>query len=360
MRINVVKSFLPPKEEYLAYIDKIWDSNWLTNNGPLLLDLESKLKHKLSSENLMIVSNGTVAIQIALKALDLDGEVITTPYSYCATTTALLWENCEPVFVDINPTDCNINADLIEDKITEKTQAILATHVYGNPCDLEKIKAIASKHSLKVIYDAAHAFGVTINGNSLLNFGDVSTCSFHATKVFHTIEGGSIVCEDKELFQKMRLFRSFGHINDDYFSMGINGKNSEVHAAMGLSNLPYLEEIIQNRKKVSSWYNEYLNFDKLLTPKSQMEGLSYNYAYYPVIIESKELTKLIIENLNAKDIYPRRYFYPSLNTLDYVNSEDKCPISESIVDRVLSLPLYPDLSKSDVKRISSIINQSIS
>lgn len=360
MRINVVKSFLPPKEEYLAYIDKIWDSNWLTNNGPLLLELEAKLSSYIGNEHLMVVTNGTVALQIAIKALELEGEIITTPYSYCATTTSIVWENCKPVFVDINASDFNINADLIEEKITDKTQAILATHVYGNPCDLAKIEDIARKYNLKVIYDAAHTFGVKVDGKSLLNFGDISTCSFHATKVFHTIEGGSITCNDKALFQKMRLYRSFGHINDDYFSMGINGKNSEVHAAMGLSNLPHLEMIIENRKTVSAWYDEVLNFDKISTAKSKAINLEYNYAYYPVVFESLEKTNEVIEKLNEEEIYPRRYFYPSLNKLDYAKSNDNCPISESVVNRVLSLPLYPDLAKEDVIRISNIINQATS
>jgi dTDP-4-amino-4,6-dideoxygalactose transaminase len=360
VRINVVKAFLPPKKEYEAYLDKIWDNHWLTNNGPLLQELEQKLEKKLNSPHLLFVGNGTIALQLAIKALELKGEIITTPYSYCATTTTILWENCKPVFVDINEHDCNINADLIEAKITNNTSAILATHVYGNPCDVVAIENIAKKHGLKVIYDAAHAFGVTVKGDSLLNFGDIATCSFHATKVFHTIEGGAIVCKDDDLVKNMYLLRSFGHINDDYQSVGINGKNSEFHAAMGLCNLKYVDGLIQERAELSFLYDALLDFSKIRRPFSKQVDLNYNYAYYPVIFEDDDATVRVIEKLNKEDIFPRKYFYPSLNQLDYVKNTDSCPVSESIVHRVLSLPLYPGLEKDVVNKISKIINETIS
>ncbi|MGR3809809.1 DegT/DnrJ/EryC1/StrS family aminotransferase [Jiulongibacter sp. NS-SX5] len=359
MSIFVTKSFLPPKVEYQKYLDEVWESHWLTNNGPILQKLEAKLKDFLDYENFLYVSNGTIALQLAIKALELDGEIITTPYSYCATTTSILWENCKPVFADINEHDLNINPELVEGKITEKTQAIMATHVYGNPCDVQSLEKIGQKCNIPVIYDAAHAFGASLNGKSLLAYGDVSTCSFHATKVFHTVEGGSIMCRNKELFEKLKLYRSFGHVNDDYFTQGINGKNSEFHSAMGLANLPYLEQNIAKRKVVSERYDQLLNFNKLFKPYSKESGFEYNYAYYPVVFESDEVTIRVIENLKKNQIFPRRYFYPSLNKLSYVNSQDVCPISESVVNRVLSLPLYPDLAMEDVDRIIEIINQTI-
>jgi dTDP-4-amino-4,6-dideoxygalactose transaminase len=358
-RVNVTKSFLPPQEEYEAYLAKIWKASWLTNNGPLVVELEEKIKQYIDSQYFAFLSNGTIAIQIALKALELKGEIITTPFSYCATTTSVLWENLEPVFVDINETDLNINANLIEAAITPQTSAILATHVYGNPCDVELIEKIAKKHNLKVIYDAAHAFGVKYKGKSLLVYGDISTCSFHSTKVFHTIEGGSIVCHDPELFEKIKLLRSFGHILDDYYIAGINGKNSEFHAAMGLCNLNHLANIIDGRKKIFRIYDSILNWERLEKPTEKHADLDYNFAYYPVIFESAEITQKVILALNEQNIYPRRYFYPSLNKLTYLKNHQSCPVSEDISSRVLSLPLYPDLGIEIVEKICSIINSNI-
>lgn len=358
-RINVTKSFLPPQEEYQAYLSKIWKTSWLTNNGPLVVELEKEISEYLGEEYFVFLGNGTIALQIAIKALDLSGEIITTPFSYCATTTSILWENLKPVFVDINPIDFNINADLIEAAITEKTTAILATHVYGNPCDVEKIESIAKKHKLKVIYDAAHAFGVKYKGQSLLSYGDLSTCSFHSTKVFHTIEGGSIVCHNKELFEKIKLLRSFGHILDDYHLAGINGKNSEFHAAMGLCNLKHLNTIIQGRKSIFRLYDEKLNWNHLYKPTEKDENLEYNFAYYPVVFENDDITSKVITKLNHENIYPRRYFFPSLNKLSYIIDKNDCPISESISTRVLSLPLYPDLDPEIVSKICNIINSAI-
>jgi dTDP-4-amino-4,6-dideoxygalactose transaminase len=358
--IFVTKSFLAPIEEYHKYTARIWESGILTNNGPLVEELEAKLRIHIDNPYFSYVGNGTIAIQIAIKALELKGSIITTPFSYCATTTAILWENLQPIFVDINSHDLNINADLIEAAIRPDTSAILATHVYGNPCEVEKIEQIARKHSLKVIYDAAHAFGVVYKGKSLLNYGDVSTCSFHSTKVFHTIEGGSIVCHSEEMHHKMRLFRSFGHIKDEYFSIGINGKSSEFHAAMGLVNLPHLPKIIADREKVVRLYDAKLNFDILYKPTETDENTTYNFAYYPVIFPSAKITNKVIEALGKGQIYPRRYFYPSLNTLSYLKNPESCPVSEDLSLRVLSLPLYPELTQNDVHRIIEIINNELS
>lgn len=359
MAIQVTKSFLPDIEQYKKYIDGIWDRGWLTNNGPLVKQLEIELQSFLGVKNLLFVGNGTIAIQIAIKALELEGEIITTPFSYCATTTSILWENCKPVFVDVESNTYNINADLIEAAITDKTCAILATHVYGNPCEVEKIEAIANKYNLKVVYDAAHGFGAIYKGKSVLSFGDVSTCSFHATKVFHSVEGGCIICKDDELYNKMYKYRSFGHINDDYFTIGINGKNSEFHAAMGLCNLPRVDEIIASRKVSCEIYDKLLDWSKLTKPMPQIADFQYNYAYYPVIMPSEKALLSVKEALAKVEIYPRRYFYPSLNQLPYIQNYSPCPVSESASQRALSLPLFFDMNESLILQISQIVNQNL-
>ena len=354
--INVTKTFLPPFEDYTATLKRAWDKAWLTNNGELVQELETKLKEYLGVKHLLFTNNGTVVLQMAIKAYNITKEIITTPFSYVATTNAILWEGCQPVFVDINNRDFCIDADKIEAAITENTEAILATHVYGLPCEIEKIETIAQKHNLKVIYDGAHAFGCVYKGKSLLSYGDISTCSFHATKIFHTVEGGCIITNDDEVARKLMLYRQFGHIGDDYFSMGINGKNSEFHAAMGLCVLPHIMEIIENRKERAELYNTLLDFTKLTRPASVMLE-QYNYAYYPVLFKSEEqlitAKKLLIEN----NVNPRRYFYPSLNKLPFYDELIDCPISEEVSRKVLCLPLYYDLSLEDVNKISQLIKQ---
>ena len=352
--INVTKTFLPPFEEYIRVLKKAWDISWVTNNGKLLQELETRLKEYLGVTNLMFCGNGTIVLQMALKALNITKEVITTPFSYVATANAILWEGCKPVFVDIDPVTLCIDANKIEAAITQDTQAILATHVYGKPCDVERIKVIAAKHGLKVIYDAAHSFGVNYNGKSLLSYGDISTCSFHATKVFHTVEGGCIICQDDELAKKLFLYRSFGHLADDYFSIGINGKNSEFHAAMGLVNLNYLAEIIKKRRALSNYYDEKLRGLSIEIPVVP-PGVEYNYAYYPVIFKSESQLLKAIKILNEMSIFPRRYFFPSLNTLPFMDSSDHCPHSESISKRVICLPLFHDLELKDIDSIAEVL-----
>lgn len=356
--INVTKTYLPPFEEYTAILKRAWDKGWITNNGELVQELEQKLKEYLGVKNLLFTCNGTIVLQMALKALDITKEVITTPFSYVATTNAILWEGCKPVFVDIDANTFCIDADKIEDAITPDTQAILATHVYGIPCDVEKIEAIATKHNLKVIYDGAHAFGCTYKGKSLLSYGDISTCSFHATKLFHTVEGGCIISNDDELSNKLLLSRQFGHIGEEYFSMGINGKNSEFHAAMGLSVLPKLEELITKRKQVSELYNSLLNFNQITKPVIPSDTI-YNYGYYPVVFKNEQIVLKVIETLLKNNITARRYFYPSLNRLAFLNDIQSCEISETISSRVLTLPLFDDLSEENTKRIADIVNQQL-
>ena len=354
--INVTKTYLPPFEEYTAQLKRAWDKEWITNNGELVQELEAKLKGYLGVKNLLFTSNGTIVLQMALKALNITKEVITTPFSYVATTNAIVWEGCQQVFVDIDPLTFCIDAKKIEAAITKETQAILATHVYGIPCEVEAIDAIAKKHGLKVIYDAAHAFGVEYKGKSLLSYGDISTCSFHATKVFHTGEGGCIIASDNDLARKLMLYRQFGHVYEDYFSIGINGKNSELHAAMGLCVLPEIDNIIADRKTISQQYDAAL-FALVQRPFMQA-GLQYNYGYYPIVFKSEEQLLKVVENLKQKNISGRRYFYPSLNELPYLQKQS-CPVSEDLSRRVLCLPLYFGLTEHEVKLILDCIIKTI-
>lgn len=348
--IPVTKSYLPPIEEYIGYLKTIWESNQLTNNGQLVQELEVKLKKYLGVKHLFFVSNGTIALQIAIKALNLVGEVITTPFSYVATTSSIVWEGCEPVFVDINPRTLCIDPDLIESAITPATSGILATHVYGIPCDVRMIQTIAQKHGLSVIYDAAHTFGVNYQGRSLVSYGEISTLSFHATKLFHTVEGGAVITDNDELAHRISYMRNFGHNGQEAFwGLGINGKNSEFHAAMGLCNLSHLEELIAARKQVSGWYDEQLVASSLRKPVLP-EFTEYNYSYYPVLFPSEDALIRSKDRLNESKIFPRRYFYPSLSNLPYINKFD-CPMGENISSRVLCLPLFPDLSLDQVRSI---------
>lgn len=348
--INVTKTFLPSFDEYAAVLKRAWDKSWVTNNGELVQELEEKLKEYLGVKYLIFCNNGTIALQIALKALNIQGEVITTPFSYVASTTAILWENCTPVFADINEEDFCINVSKIEAAITPKTKAILATHVYGQACNVNAIKNIADKYRLKIIYDGAHAFGTKYEGRSILDFGDISTCSFHATKLFHTAEGGCIITNDNELARISYLYRQFGHIGDDYYTMGINGKSSELHAALGLCNLNYIEDILKRRKQQWLYYEELLRvkfFQTMRIPASS----EYNYSYFPLIFENENLLMQAMSALKEKDIIPRRYFFPSLNTLPYLKYQS-APISESIAKRVICLPLFYDMTKKEQEMIA--------
>jgi dTDP-4-amino-4,6-dideoxygalactose transaminase len=355
--INVTKTYLPPFEEYAAVLKRAWDSNWITNNGELLRELEIKLKDYLGVEHLLFCANGTIVLQMALKVLKITKEVITTPFSYVATANAILWEGCTPVFVDIRPDTFCIDANKIEAAITENTEAILATHVYGFPCNVEDIQKIAEKYNLKVIYDGAHCFGCRYKGKSLLSFGDIGTCSFHATKIFHTVEGGAIICNDENLYRQLLLFRQFGHEADEYFSIGINGKNSEFHAAMGLCVLPKLNDIICRRKTLTKLYSDTLRRDKIEIRFPDF-AFEFNYGYYPILFESESVLLKVRELLLQKNISTRRYFFPSLNELPFIHYQS-CKISESVSRRVLSLPLYYGLCEDEVIHISEIINSAV-
>lgn len=356
--IEVTRPFLPPKEEYEKYLSEVWERNWLTNNGPLVNELELQLKKYLGINHLLYLNNGTIAIQIAIKALGLKGGIITTPFSYVATTSSIVWESCVPVFVDIDKDSFNINPDLIEAAITPNTTGILATHVYGNPCDVVAIDKIAKKHNLKVIYDGAHCFGTTFNGKSILNYGDVSTISFHATKLFHTVEGGAVVTNNPEVLRVMARMRNFGHNGPDKFDgVGINGKNSEFHAAMGLVNLKYASHILEKRKKDHAAYDTWLNQLNLQKP-SIMEGVQFNHSYYPVVFDSEETCVKVFEALAQQRISARRYFYPVLSNLNYVEKQTM-PVADEVSRKILCLPLFEQLKSSELDMICRIILRTV-
>lgn len=356
--IPVTKSFIPPIEEYSQIVERSFNNGWLTNRGELVLELEGKLKDFLGIDNILITNNGTIPIQIALKLFGEQGEIITTPFSYVATTSSIVWENCTPVFVDIEPDFWTIDPKKIEEAITDRTTAILATHVFGNPCDVEAIEVIAKKHGLRIIYDAAHSFGVQYNGKSMFDYGDISTCSFHATKVFHTGEGGAIFCNDKELQNKIYYSHNFGHDGPLAFhGLGINAKISELQAAMGLSVLPYMPQIIEGRKNIVKKYLATLE-DSNVQTISVRPGTDWNYSYFPIVFESVNTREAVEKTLNEAGIFPRRYFYPSLNTLPYV-SKKSMDLSESISERILCLPLYYDLSEESVDLISKLIKKHV-
>ncbi|MBP6182576.1 DegT/DnrJ/EryC1/StrS family aminotransferase [Flavobacterium sp.] len=354
--INVTKTFFPPIAEYQAQVQRIWENQWLTNRGALLLELEEQLTEYLALQQskIIVMNNGTIPIQIALKLLANGGEVITTPFSYVATTAAIVWENCTPVFVDIHPDFLTIDETKIEAAITDKTTCILATHVFGNPCNIEAIETIAQKHNLKVIYDAAHCFGVTYQGKSIFEYGDICTCSFHATKLFHTGEGGALFTKDADLFHQCFYSHNFGHNGPlDFHGLGINGKISELQAAMGLSVLPHMKEIVNGRQTAVNYYNTHLDWNKLKKMQLREETI-WNYSYYPVLFESEADLLATQQLLNQEQIFPRRYFYPSLNTVEF--SKGECmSISESISSRVLCLPLYAGLKRDVILSICNLI-----
>jgi dTDP-4-amino-4,6-dideoxygalactose transaminase len=353
--LHVTKSYLPDLKEYVDYLEKIWSSNHLTNDGPLLLELEKKLAEFLEVDNLIFVGNGTIALQLALKAYNVVGDVVTTPFSYCATTNALIWEGCNPIFADIDPVSLTVESSQLNRKITAKTKAILTTHVYGNAGDLEKQEEIASNADIPLIYDGAHAFGVRYKGKSIFNYGDITTCSFHATKIFHTVEGGAIITKDPLVADKVRELRSFGHKGDVYLSAGINGKNSEFHAAMGLVNLKHFNQIKNHRKKASELYE--LTLDKNVQTIQWNSFVERNYSYFPIVGYDSEHLLKIISRLNEANIFPRRYFYPSLNELPFLLKQS-CPNSEDIANRILCLPLSASISDVEILEVVKIINSS--
>ncbi|MGX7709201.1 DegT/DnrJ/EryC1/StrS family aminotransferase [Methylobacterium sp. Gmos1] len=359
MVIPVTKPFLPERVEFERLIDGVWSRNWLTNNGPLVNELEIKLKERISVDHLLFVTNGTVALEYCIRSLGKKGNVITTPFTYIATASSLVWHDFCPIFVDIDEETFNISPDSVE-KALQSTDAvaILATHVFGNPCHVVSLQNIAQKYNTALIYDAAHAFGVSINSKSVATFGDMSAFSFHATKLFHTVEGGGVVTREPNRLARMAAFRNFGHITPDTFSeAGINGKNSEFHAAMGLAVLPHLDKIILRRKELSVRYNTKLENSNIKRQKIDPQ-VEYNYAYYPALFESEAVMLSCKQELEAHNIFPRRYFYPALSDIPFFNSK-KISTATDIASRILCLPLYHELSFEEVDLISRIILRTI-
>lgn len=357
--VFVTQPSLAPLEEYAEILKGVWERGILTHNGPLVQQLEKDLCRKLHLNNMVIVSNGTIALQMAIKALALQGEIITTPFTWVATVSAIKWEGCTPVFCDIQAETLNIDASKIEALITDKTVAIMPVHVFGNPCDVEAIEAIAKKHNLKVIYDGAHAIGSTYNGKSLLSYGDITATSLHATKLLNTGEGGACIATDDDLHKKLQRIRFFGH-NDakDVIEDGFNGKLTEVHAALGIANMKYYDEVLEDRKRKYTQYKELLSASSQLAFQKLIHGET-NYSYFPVIFQSEERLLHVEKVLNEQQIYPRRYFYPSVNAYTKIVSYQPTPVSENISKRILCLPLYWELSGESLCRITGYINGAI-
>lgn len=358
--INVTKTYLPDKEKYKKYIDEIYTNGQITNRGPLVRRLEERLSKYLGVKNLILVANGTVALEIAYRTLGVKGFAITTPFSFVATTSSLVTNGILPIFADIDPETFNIDPSNIEALITPNTSAIVATHVFGNACNIEKLDAIAKKHRLKVIYDGAHAFDVKYKGQNIAHYGDITTLSFHATKLFHTIEGGALIINDDELVQKARFLINFGIKNQEKIpELGTNAKMNEFEAAMGLCILDDIEEIKQKRKIVNDRYRKALK--SLVRFQELCPNATENYSYCPVIFKSEEQLLKVQKALNEKDIFPRRYFYPSLDTLDYIEPKQICPISRDISKKILCLPIFSELDGNIqdkiIKIISGIVNE---
>jgi len=366
--IYVTQPSLPPLEEFTEYLKQIWESKILTNNGPFHKQFEKELGDYLGVKYLSLFANGTLALVTALQALRITGEVITTPFSFVATTHSLWWNNIKPVFVDIEPDYFTLDPDKIESAITPQTTAILPVHVYGNPCKIDKIQKIADTYGLKVIYDAAHAFGVNIHGNSILNFGDLSILSFHATKVFNTIEGGAIICHNENTKQRIDYLKNFGFAGETtVIAPGINAKMNELQAAFGLVQLKHIDEYIAKRKAIADMYRNELSSIKGIRVLCDIEGVDHSYTYFPMLVDEKlydESRDATYERLKKNGIYGRRYFYPLISQfptyrgLPSANSEN-LPLATYVAEQVICLPIYPDLDFNIVQRICEIIRVKI-
>lgn len=358
--IQVTRSSMPGFEEYMEEIKDIWDSHWLTNMGVKHKQLEAELLKYLNTHNITLFTNGHLALECVIAALNLTGEIITTPFTFASTTHAIVRNGLEPVFCDINPNDYTIDTDKIQNLITDKTSAIIPVHVYGNICNTEEIERIARKHNLKVIYDAAHTFGITVNDLGIANFGDASIFSFHATKVFNTIEGGAVAFKDEKLSKILYDIKNFGITGPESVEyVGGNAKMNEFQAAMGICNLRHVDKEIEKRKIVVERYIERLsniNGVKLCKPQA---GIKSNYAYFPVVFDGYKLNRdEVFENLKKENIIARKYFYPLTNSFECYEGRfnvQKTPVAKYIADRVLTLPLYADLDLEDVDRICDII-----
>lgn len=357
--IYVTQPSLAPLEEYVELLKGVWESGILTHNGPLVQQFEKDLAAKLGIQNFVAVTNGTVALQMAIKALELKGEIITTPFTWIATVSAIKWEGCTPVFCDIEPDTFNIDPTKIEALITDKTVAIMPVHVFGNPCDVDAIDAIAKKHNLKVIYDAAHAIGSTCKGKCVLEFGDISATSLHATKLLNTGEGGGCVTCSEELYEKLKRIRFFGHNDEkDVVEDGFNGKMTEIHAALGLANLKYYDAVLADRKEKYEFYKDSLKNNKIIRFQDIKIG-NTNYSYFPVVFINECQLLQCERLLNDSGYFPRRYFYPSVNLYGKILISPAMIKSEDISKRILCLPLYKGLSMLQVSDLIRLIRKSI-
>ena len=353
--INVTKSYLPPMARYVGLLEEVWDSGQITNGGPLCVRLERELADFLGVPHVVLVANGTLALQIAARALRMSGNVITTPFSYVATTSSLVWEGCEPFFVDVKADSLCLDPDQVASALAsgDSFTGIVATHVYGNPCSVDELEGIARAHSVPLLFDAAHAFGVRLDGESLLARGDASVLSFHATKLFHTAEGGAVVTMRDDVAHLARQYRNFGHVTPESFDVaGINAKMSELHAAMGLAVLPDVPAIIEARRVCTEFYDALLS-EHVERPAAGA-GSTSNFAYYPILLQSRDSRERVLSALDREGVVARRYFSPALNTLPYVRHVSM-PVAEDAADRVLCLPLFAGLSSADINRIAHVV-----
>jgi dTDP-4-amino-4,6-dideoxygalactose transaminase len=355
----VTKPYLPKLENYSKYVNKAYELEWLTNRGTLVKDLENRIGRFLESRNNpLLMNNGTIPLQIAIKHLPRKSEIITTPFSYVATCSSILWEERLPVFVDIDQDYLTIDPQKIRNAITPNTSAILATHVFGNPCEIEAIEKIAKEHKLTVIYDAAHSFDVKYKGKSLFDYGDIATCSFHATKLFHTGEGGAVFINKTEWYDTVYQMHNFGHNGPfEYSVVGINGKMSELNAAMGHAVLDDFELIKAERKRICDYYFSAIQFGDGIKKMTIRKDTDWNNSYFPVIFKEKESVLKVVDSLNQLDIYPRRYFYPSLNTIGLFQNPQEMPVSEHIAERILCLPIFFGLEEQIMETITTIVNK---
>lgn len=363
--IYVTQPALPPLEEFIPYLEEIWNSKILTNNGPFHQQFEQALAGYLGVKYISIFSNGTLALMTALQTLRITGEVITTPYSFVATTHSLWWNNIKPVFADIDPETFNLNPEKVEAAITPQTTAIMPVHVYGTPCKLDEFQRIADTYGLKLIYDAAHAFGVKVNGQSILNFGDLSVLSFHATKVFNTIEGGAIICHDLKTKQRIDFLKNFGFADETtVIAPGINAKMNEVQAAYGLLQLKYIDNYIEKREEITRLYREKLKDIPGIQIMEDMEGVVHSYTYFPILIDKEKYGKTrdeVYAELKSHNINGRRYFYPLISQFPTYRGlpsaqKENLPVAEKITEQVICLPIYPELKKECITLITSLID----
>jgi dTDP-4-amino-4,6-dideoxygalactose transaminase len=364
--VYVTQPALPPLEEYMEYLRKIWDSRILTNNGPFHQQFEKELADYLGVKYLSVFANGTLALVTALQALGITGEVITTPFSFVATTHSLWWNNIRPVFVDIEPDYFTIDPGKVEAAITPRTTAIMAVHVYGNPCQTAALEKIARTHGLKIIYDAAHAFGVDVRGESILKSGDLSVLSFHATKVYNTIEGGAIICHDEESKRHIDHLKNFGFEDEvTVVEPGINAKMNELQAAYGIIQIKYVDEYIRQRKKIAELYREKLTGVEGLRLLYDIKGVRHTYTYFPVLIEAEKYGRTrdeVYDLLKSENIFGRRYFYPLISQFPTYrglpsSSPENLPVATRIAGQVICLPIFPSLETGIIEKIISVLKK---